>query len=70
VAHAWPVGLTEREVEVLRLASRGLTRRTVAEVLGISENTVRHHLEHIYAKTGTTTRVGATLFAMENGLLI
>jgi DNA-binding CsgD family transcriptional regulator len=31
---------------------------------------VRHHLEHIYAKTGTTTRVGATLFAMENNLLV
>lgn len=66
----WPAGLTDREVEVLRLASKGLTRREVATVLGITENTVRHHLEHIYDKTGTTTRVGATLFAMENNLLI
>ena len=68
--HAWPAGLTDREVEVLRLASKGMTRRDVGEALGISENTVRHHLEHIYGKTGTTTRVGATLFAMENDLLI
>jgi DNA-binding CsgD family transcriptional regulator len=67
---AWPAGLTDREVEVLRLASKGMTRSEAAKVLGITENTVRHHLEHIYAKTGTTTRVGATLFAMENNLLV
>jgi HD-GYP domain-containing protein (c-di-GMP phosphodiesterase class II) len=65
----WPAGLTDREVEVLRLAARGLTRREVGRSLGISENTVRHHLEHIYNKTGCSTRVSATLFAMENGLL-
>ncbi|MGD9890804.1 MAG: LuxR C-terminal-related transcriptional regulator [Dehalococcoidia bacterium] len=35
----------------------------------MSENTVRHHLEHIYNKTGTSNRVSATLFAMEHGLL-
>ena len=62
--------LTDREVEVLRLASKGMSRKDVADILGITENTVRHHLEHIYGKTGTTTRVGATLFAMENNLLI
>jgi HD-GYP domain-containing protein (c-di-GMP phosphodiesterase class II) len=67
---AWPAGLSDREIEVLRLASKGLTRKQVADELGITENTVRHHLEHIYGKTGTTTRVGATLFAMENNLLI
>jgi HD-GYP domain-containing protein (c-di-GMP phosphodiesterase class II)/DNA-binding CsgD family transcriptional regulator len=66
---AWPAGLTDREVEVLRLACTGQTRRDIAERLGITENTVRHHLEHIYNKTGTSTRVGATLFAMENDLL-
>jgi HD-GYP domain-containing protein (c-di-GMP phosphodiesterase class II) len=65
----WPAGLTGREVEVLRLASKGLTRRQIGESLAITENTVRHHLEHIYNKTGTTSRVGATLFAMENDLL-
>jgi HD-GYP domain-containing protein (c-di-GMP phosphodiesterase class II) len=65
----WPAGLTNREVEVLRLAARGLTRRQVAERLVITENTVRHHLEHIYNKTGTSTRVAATLFAMEHDLI-
>jgi HD-GYP domain-containing protein (c-di-GMP phosphodiesterase class II) len=68
-ARSWPAGLTDREVQVLRLATKGLTRRDVAGRLGISENTVRHHLEHIYNKTGTSTRVGATLFAMENDLI-
>jgi HD-GYP domain-containing protein (c-di-GMP phosphodiesterase class II)/DNA-binding CsgD family transcriptional regulator len=65
----WPAGLTAREVEVLRLAGKGMTRRDIAGALRLSENTVRHHLEHIYNKTGASTRVGAVLFAMEQGLL-
>ena len=64
-----PAGLTRREVEVLRLAASGMTRAQIGAALNISENTARHHLEHVYAKTETTTRVGAMLFAMENGLL-
>lgn len=66
---AWPAGLTDREVQVLKLAARGLPRREVARRLGITENTARHHLEHIYNKTGAPNRVSATLFAMEHGLL-
>jgi HD-GYP domain-containing protein (c-di-GMP phosphodiesterase class II) len=66
---SWPAGLTDREVEVLQIAAKGLTRKQIGETLSISESTVRHHLEHIYDKTGTSTRVGATLFAMENDLL-
>ena len=66
---AWPAGLTEREVEVLRLLGRGMNRREIANTLVISDATARHHLEHIYGKLGTTTRVGAVLFAMEQGLL-
>jgi DNA-binding CsgD family transcriptional regulator len=41
----------------------------VAATLWISPKTVGHHIEHIYAKAGVTTRAGATLFAMEHGLL-
>jgi HD-GYP domain-containing protein (c-di-GMP phosphodiesterase class II) len=70
VPRAWPAGLTDREVEVLRLVARGLSRREVARRLGITENTARHHLEHIYNKIGSANRVGATLFAMEHGLLM
>lgn len=66
---SWPAGLTGREVEVLRLAARGLTRKQMAAQLIITEVTVRHHLEHIYNKIDVTTRVGASMFAMESGLI-
>lgn len=65
----WPSGLTSREVELLRLLAGGLSRREVAGQLFLSEHTVRHHLEHIYAKIGVRTRVAATLFAIEHDLL-
>jgi len=67
---ARPAGLTEREVDVLRLIARGRSNREAAAALGISPKTVGHHVEHIYAKAGVTTRAGATLFAMEQGLLL
>jgi DNA-binding NarL/FixJ family response regulator len=54
---------------VLRLIARGHSNKKVARQLGISPKTVGHHVEHIYAKAAVTTRVGATLFAMEHGLL-
>jgi HD-GYP domain-containing protein (c-di-GMP phosphodiesterase class II) len=64
-----PAGLTSREVEVLQLLARGMSRREVAQALVVSEHTVRHHLEHIYTKIGVGTRVAATLFAVEHDLL-
>jgi HD-GYP domain-containing protein (c-di-GMP phosphodiesterase class II) len=64
-----PAGLSEREVEVLRLIARGLSNREVARRLWISPKTVGHHVEHIYAKIGVTTRPAAALFAMEHQLL-
>jgi HD-GYP domain-containing protein (c-di-GMP phosphodiesterase class II)/DNA-binding CsgD family transcriptional regulator len=65
----WPNGLTDREVEVLRLVARGHDRREVAKRLVVSEGTVRSHLEHVYSKIGVSNRASATLFAVENGLL-
>jgi HD-GYP domain-containing protein (c-di-GMP phosphodiesterase class II) len=64
-----PGGLSEREVDVLRLMVRGLSNRRMAEILFISPKTVGHHVEHIYAKLGISTRVGATLFAIQHGLV-
>jgi HD-GYP domain-containing protein (c-di-GMP phosphodiesterase class II)/DNA-binding CsgD family transcriptional regulator len=64
-----PANLTEREVEVLALIARGRANKQVAAALGISAKTVGRHVEHIYAKAGVHTRAGATLFAMEHGLL-
>lgn len=68
-APAWPLGLTDREVEVLRILATGASRQGMASMLCVSEHTIRHHLEHIYAKIGVRTRVEATLFAIEHALL-
>ena len=65
----WPAGLTDREVDVLRVAATGLTKRQMARHLTISEKTVGTHLEHIYGKIGCSSRAAAVLFAMEQGLL-
>jgi HD-GYP domain-containing protein (c-di-GMP phosphodiesterase class II) len=64
-----PAGLTEREVDVLRLIARGRSNKEAARQLGISPKTVGNHVEHIYAKANVRTRAGATLFALESGLL-
>jgi HD-GYP domain-containing protein (c-di-GMP phosphodiesterase class II) len=69
VRRARPAGLSEREVEVLRLLARGQSNRDVAEQLTLAPDTVKHHIQHIYDKIGLATRAGATMFAMENGLL-
>jgi putative nucleotidyltransferase with HDIG domain len=65
----WPAGLTDREVEVLRLLARGMSKRQVAERLVISPATADHHARHIYDKIGVSTRAAATLFAMQHDLL-
>jgi HD-GYP domain-containing protein (c-di-GMP phosphodiesterase class II) len=65
----WPAGLSNREVEVLRLLSRGLSSREIADHLSISDKTVGHHIEHIYGKANVSTRAAATLFALQNGLI-
>jgi HD-GYP domain-containing protein (c-di-GMP phosphodiesterase class II) len=62
-------GLSEREVEVLRLLARGQTMKQVASELTIAYKTVDRHVQNIYTKIGVSTRAGATLFAMENRLL-
>ncbi len=62
-------GLTQREIEVLRLLARGLSNKQIAERLVISPKTVANHVEHIYAKINASTRTRASLFAMQQGLL-
>jgi HD-GYP domain-containing protein (c-di-GMP phosphodiesterase class II) len=64
-----PAGLTPREVDVLRLAARGLSNKEIAERLVISPKTVGNHIEHIYTKIDASTRAAASLFAMQHGLL-
>ncbi len=69
VQSRWPAGLTDREIDVMRALATGASRSAIAAKLCVSEHTIRHHLEHIYAKIDARTRVEATLFAIEHGLL-
>ncbi len=64
-----PAGLTEREVEVLKLLARGLSNKEIAVRLVISPKTVGTHVEHIYAKIAASNRATASLFAVQHGLL-
>jgi HD-GYP domain-containing protein (c-di-GMP phosphodiesterase class II) len=63
-------GLSKREVEVLRLLASGHTMKQVAAELVISFKTVDRHIQNIYTKLNVSTRAAATLFAMENNLLL
>jgi HD-GYP domain-containing protein (c-di-GMP phosphodiesterase class II) len=64
-----PAGLTEREVEVVRLLARGLQTKQIARALSISAKTADRHIQNAYGKLGVSTRAAATLVAMEHGLL-
>jgi HD-GYP domain-containing protein (c-di-GMP phosphodiesterase class II) len=64
-----PAGLSERECQVLSLLARGLATKQVASRLGISPKTCDHHIQSVYGKVGVATRAGATLFALEHGLV-
>jgi HD-GYP domain-containing protein (c-di-GMP phosphodiesterase class II) len=66
---AWPAGLSGREVQVLRHLARGCSNREVARLLWISPKTAGHHVQHIYAKIGVSTRAAAAMFAMEHDLI-
>jgi DNA-binding NarL/FixJ family response regulator len=65
----YPSGLTEREVEVVRLVALGLTDSEVANQLFLSVRTVNAHLRSIYRKVGVRSRAAAGRFAEENDLL-
>lgn len=66
---ARPAGLTDRQIDVLRLVARGLSNREIADRLVISRRTAENHVQDVYAKIGASTRAAAALFAMEHGLL-
>ncbi len=67
-APAYPDGLTNREVEVLRLIVAGKTDREIAEVLFISARTVGGHISNILNKTSTSNRAEAAVYAARRGL--
>jgi HD-GYP domain-containing protein (c-di-GMP phosphodiesterase class II) len=63
------IGLSDREVEVLGLLARGCSNAEIGSRLFISPRTAEHHVQHIYAKIGVSSRAAATLFAVEHHLL-
>src|SRR5262249_44821434 len=63
-----PAGLTDREVEVLRLAASGRSNAQIAAELVLSEKTVARHLSNIFTKIDVSSRTAAAAFAFEHGL--
>jgi len=61
--------LSSREIEILRMVSKGLTNKEIAGVLQISQYTVRNHLNHISAKLEVTDRTEAAMVALQQGII-
>ena len=61
--------LTEREVEILRLAARGLTNKQIGAELNISDRTVQNHLANTYTKLEVASRTEAVTVALQRGLI-
>jgi predicted ATPase/DNA-binding CsgD family transcriptional regulator len=64
-----PDGLTDREIEVLRLLAAGLSNRAIGEQLFISTNTAANHVRSILLKTGAANRTQAAMYAADHELL-
>jgi len=65
----WPNGLSDYEVEVLRLVCRGDSSKVIAKALDVSSRTAERDKHRIYDKLGVSTRAGAALFALQHELL-
>ena len=63
-------GLTPREHGVLVLVIAGKTNKQIAEQFSISEQTVKHHITHIFDKVGVYNRLELALFAIHHGLVL
>ena len=61
--------LTERELEVLRIASLGHSNKEIAAELYLSVNTVRNHMQHVLNKLGAHSKLEATAIAVKAGIL-
>jgi HD-GYP domain-containing protein (c-di-GMP phosphodiesterase class II)/DNA-binding CsgD family transcriptional regulator len=64
-----PGGLSDREIEVLRLAAKGLTTKQIADRLFISSKTADHHIQHVYTKIGVSSRAAAALWAIQSDIV-
>ena len=61
--------LTKREVQVLKLLAEGLFNKEIADMLAISERTVKNHISNIFKKIGVADRTQAAVFAIRNGMI-
>jgi DNA-binding NarL/FixJ family response regulator len=61
-------GLSQRELEVLRLVAAGRSNQQIADELVISLNTVRRHVSNVFDKTGVANRAQATAYAKDHGI--
>ena len=59
--------LTERELDIIKLAARGLTNKDIAEKLHLSYRTVEGHMRDIFNKLGVGSRTEAVLYGLKNG---
>jgi HD-GYP domain-containing protein (c-di-GMP phosphodiesterase class II) len=64
-----PGGLSEREIEVVRLVADGCSNPEIARRLVISRRTAEHHVQNVYTKLGVASRPAVALFALEHDLL-
>lgn len=64
-----PEKLHNRELEVLKWVTKGMTNKQISRELGITENTVGTHIAHIFRKLGVDTRTEAALYALKEGLI-
>ena len=64
-----PDGLSNREVEVLRLVGGGLDNREIATTLGVSEGTIKSHLNSIFMKTNRSDRAKLVKYAYDHGIV-
>lgn len=62
-------GLTPRELQLLPSIVSGCTNKEIAREFGLSEQTVKHHLAHIFDKTGVSNRLELALFIIHHGLV-
>lgn len=65
-----PERLSERELEVLELIAEGLSNKTIAHRLNISEHTVKTHVASIFSKLGSSSRTEAVSQAIRRGLVM
>jgi DNA-binding NarL/FixJ family response regulator len=62
------VGLTERELGIVRAVARGLSNEAISKELWVAEQTVKFHLTNVYRKLGVSNRTEAARYAFEHGL--